>query len=256
MEIWQVAILGIIQGASEFLPISSTAHLVLAPHFFGWPDLGLSFDVALHLGTLLAVLFYFWGEWGTILRNRKLLPLLLLATFPAILGGFLFEKQAETVFRAPLFVALNLAIFGLILGAVDILGKKGKDLASLGRAGAVFVGLFQAISILPGISRSGATMTGGLLLGLKREAAVKFSFLLSAPIIFGSVVWQGRKLLNGAANGGHWEFWLLGILVSFLSGFLAIKFLLNFVKANSLWPFVIYRLILAAVVVFTLLARG
>ena len=255
MEVWQVLILGAIQGASEFLPISSTAHLVLAPYFFGWPDLGLAFNVALHLGTLLAIAIFFWGQWRQILASKKLLMLLALATLPGVLAGFFFETQAETTFRAPLFIAFNLVFFGLFLGLADFFGKKINDWEKLGKAGAILTGIFQAIAILPGVSRSGATMTGGLVLGLKREAAVKFSFLLSAPIIFGSVVWEGRKLFNGAGtNGGVWS-WILGVLISFASGYLAIKFLSKFVQKKSLWPFVIYRLVLALVILLIFFFR-
>lgn len=256
MEIWQVATLGVVQGASEFLPISSTAHLILTPYFFNWPDLGLSFDVALHLGTLLAVVIFFWGEWWNILTRKKLFALLVLATLPAIFFGALFSDKAETIFRAPAMVAFNLAFWGLVLLGVDVFGKKAKDLGKLGLAGAVLVGLFQAVAILPGASRSGMTMSGGLILGLTREAAVKFSFLISAPIILASLAWEGRKLADGVVNGGAWDLWLVGILSSFLSGWLAIKFLLKFVQRHSFLPFVVYRLILAAVIVFVFLTRA
>lgn len=247
MEIWQVAILGIVQGASEFLPISSTAHLILTPYFFGWSDLGLAFNVALHLGTFLAVVIFFGSQWWGILRNKKLLTLLILGTLPGIFLGFLLESAAAGVFRSPVLIAFNLAFWGIILWLVDVMGGKVKNIDKLGRGGAVFVGLCQALAILPGVSRSGATMSGGLFLGLTREAAVKFSFLLSAPIILGSVVWEGRKILDGGLEGGV-GLWLVGILTSFISGYLAIKFLLQFVQKHSFLPFVIYRLVLAAVI--------
>lgn len=249
MDIWQVAILGIVQGASEFLPISSTAHLILTPYLFGWPDLGLAFDVALHLGTFLAVVVFFGNQWREVLNNRKLLLLLTLGTIPGIFFGFLLESAASGILRSPILVAFNLVFWGLILWVVDLTGKKAKDSNKLGKGGALLVGLCQALAIFPGVSRSGITMSGGLFLGLTREAAVRFSFLLSAPIILGSVVWEGRKILNGGLDGDL-GLWSVGILTSFISGYLAIKFLLKFVQSHSFWPFVVYRLILAAVVVW------
>lgn len=255
MEIWQVAILGIVQGASEFLPISSTAHLILTPYFFGWSDLGLVFDVALHLGTFLAVVIFFWGEWWSILQSRRLLALLVLGTLPGIFFGFLLESAAAGIFRSPILVAFNLAFWGIILWLVDVMGGKVKNIDKLGRSGALFVGLCQALAILPGVSRSGITMSGGLFLGLKREAAVKFSFLLSAPIILGSVVWEGRKILDGGLESGDLGLWSVGVLTSFISGFLAIKFLLQFVQKHSFLPFVVYRLVLAAVILVFLLVK-
>lgn len=255
MEIWQVAVLGIVQGASEFLPISSTAHLVLVPYFFNWSDPGLIFDVALHFGTLLAVGIFFWREWGKILRNKKMLILLAWATIPGILFGFLLEGPASSVFRHPFFVGFNLIFFGLLLGFSDGWGKKASDLEKLGNKGSFAIGLFQALAILPGASRSGVTMTAGLLLGLKREATVHFSFLISAPIILGSVIWEGRKVLSLGISGGL-DLWLVGVATSFISGFLAIKFLLKFVQKKSFWPFVIYRIALAFVIIMVLFARG
>lgn len=250
-----MAILGIIQGVSEFLPISSTAHLILTPYFFGWPDLGLAFNVALHLGTFLAVVIFFWQDWRRILRDKKLLTLLALGTLPGLFFGVLFESKAAGIFRSPLLIAVSLAFFGLVLWVIDRWGGKQKDLKSLGKIGALFVGVCQALAIVPGVSRSGATMAGGLILGLKREEAVRFSFLLSAPIILGSLLWEGREILAGVAGDGGLEIWLLGVLVSFASGYLAIKFLLGFVQKHSLLPFVIYRWFLALVIVVFLLAR-
>lgn len=255
MDVWQVVILGIVQGASEFLPISSTAHLILTPYLFGWPDLGLVFDVSLHLGTLLAVVIFFRDKWRRILTDKKLLALLVLATLPGFLFGALLESKAASVFRLPAFIAFNLAFFGLTLWVVDKWGSKRKDVAGLGKIGAVFIGFCQALAILPGVSRSGATITGGLLFGLKREEAVEFSFLISAPIIFGSVVWEGRKIIKGAEMSGNLGLWATGILVSFISGYLAIKFLLKFVKKHTFLPFVIYRVILALLIVFLVISR-
>jgi undecaprenyl-diphosphatase len=243
MNLTQVLILGIVQGATEFLPISSTAHLILLPRFFGFPDPGLTFDISLHFGTLLAILIYFRREWVAILKGK----LILFATIPAIFFGVLFESWAETGLRSPSLIAVTLVVFGLILWLVDKKISHLGHLSYLSKTQAFFIGLWQALAIVPGVSRSGASITGGLLVGLKREAAVKFSFLLSAPIIFGSTLVGIFKITNSQLLITNYEL-LLGILTSFLSGLLAIKFLLNFVKSRSFLPFVVYRLVLAILI--------
>ncbi len=256
MNLAQILILGLVQGLTEFLPISSTAHLILLPWFFRFPDPGLIFDIALHLGTLLAIVIYFWREWREIIMTRRpLLIFILIATIPGIIFGGLLESKAETIFRAPLLLAVTLAVFGLILWLVDKkIGHLG-DLGNLDKKKALFIGLWQALAIIPGVSRSGATMTAGLLVGLKREAAVKFSFLLSAPIIFGSVSVGFYKLVSrGGESIGAWSF-IIGTFASFMAGLLAINFLLNFVKTRSFLPFVIYRLILAAAIIVFLMGK-
>ncbi|TSC54117.1 MAG: undecaprenyl-diphosphatase [Microgenomates group bacterium LiPW_16] len=284
MNLAQALLLGLVQGATEFLPISSTAHLILLPWFFKFPDPGLVFDISLHLGTLLAILIYFRREWGEIIRGifwrgvtrsggtarqraafsralageqraagpaATLLPLLLVATIPGIFFGIFFESWAETIFRTPLLIAITLVFFGIILWLVDTRVKHLNDSNYLSKGKAFFIGLWQALAILPGVSRSGATITGGLLVGLTREAAVKFSFLLSAPIIAGSLIAGIIKIPNSQFPIPNSQF-LLGILTSFISGFLAIKFLLKFVQTHSFLPFVIYRILLAVLILITL----
>ncbi len=274
MTLAQVLILGTVQGFTEFLPISSTAHLILLPWFFKFPDPGLTFDIALHLGTLLAILIYFRKEWIELfgmaiigvrgahkrahfvgdLSTLNLLIFILIATIPGVIFGGLLESKAETIFRTPLLLAATLAVFGLILLLVDKkIGHLG-NLGDLDKRKAFFIGLWQALAIIPGVSRSGATITAGLLVGLKREMAVKFSFLLSAPIIAGSVVVGVLKIPNSQLLITDFQF-LAGILASFFSGILAIKFLLNFVRTNSFLPFVIYRLILAAAIIVFFLVK-
>ena len=197
MDIFQSIILGITQGLGEFLPISSTAHLILVPYFFGWQDPGLSFDVALHVGTLIAVVAFFWRDWIDIFKSAsndvfhtkyqiinttysgKLLWLLVIASVPGAIFGFLFDDYAEHAFRSPLLIAFTLSVVGLILYLVDKYAKHRKDINHIGIKDAIWIGISQAVAIIPGVSRSGATMTTGLALGLSREQAARFSFLLS-----------------------------------------------------------------------------
>jgi undecaprenyl-diphosphatase len=267
-NIFQSIILGIIQGLGEFLPISSTAHLILAPYFFGWPDPGLAFDVALHVGTLIAVLAYFWQDWVTIILNFKFLILnkkvdstqstdrkimynknllwfLAIATIPGVLAGYFLESEAETIFRSPLLVALTLGGMGLILYLVDKHIQHRKNVAQITLKDSIIIGLSQAIAIIPGISRSGATITAGLALGLDRVSAARFSFLLSTPIIFGAAILKIPHLFREGISIPI----IIGILVSAVSGYLAIKYLLRLVEKIGYGIFFWYRLILAFVIV-------
>lgn len=251
MSLAQILVLGLTQGATEFLPISSTAHLILLPWFFKFPDPGLIFDISLHLGTLLAVIFFFRKEWWNLIKNLKknnLVVLLVFATIPGVILAVLFESWAETGLRSPFLIALSLAVFGIILWLVDTRVKHLNDLNHLNKSQAFFIGLWQALAIVPGVSRSGATISGGLLIGLRREAAVKFSFLLSAPIITGSVMVGLFKMVEN----GKWRMesgeLILGTLTSFIAGMLAIKFLLKFIRTHSFLPFVVYRILLAVLI--------
>jgi undecaprenyl-diphosphatase len=257
MTILQAIIYGIIQGAGEFLPISSTAHLVLAPYFFGWKDPGLSFDVALHLGTLIAVVIFFFWDWVEIIKigifrkqsdegkySKNIFWFLVVATIPGMIAGILFEQKAETSFRNPLLIAFTLAIVGFILYMADKKLKAKKDLNSIGWKDSIIIGLSQALSIIPGVSRSGSTITSGLFLGLDRKSAARFSFLLSTPIIFGAAALKLPHLFSGGINMNL----VVAILVSALSGFLAIKYLLKFIEKTSYKIFFWYRLALASVV--------
>ena len=263
MDIFQSIILGIVQGLGEFLPISSTAHLILAPYFFGWSDPGLSFDVALHVGTLVAVVAFFWRDWLEIFSSAlndvfhtkyqilntkypaKLLWLLAIASVPGAIFGFLFDDYAEHVFRNPLLIAFTLSFVGLILYLVDKYAKHNKDIKNISIKDAILIGLSQAVAIIPGVSRSGATMTTGLALGLSREQAARFSFLLSTPIIFGAAIFKIPELF---AVGITMPI-LVGILAAALSGYLAIKYMLRFIQKVGYAPFFWYRLALALVIV-------
>jgi undecaprenyl-diphosphatase len=270
MDIFQSIVLGVIQGLGEFLPISSTAHLILAPWFFGWSDPGLSFDVALHLGTLIAVVAYFYRDWLTILKlslqkvsNFKfqvsnsekypdqLLWLLVIASVPGGVIGYALENYAESFFRNPLLIAGTLSIVGLILYLVDKYAVHRKSMEKITYRDALMVGLSQAIAIIPGVSRSGATMTTGLALGLSRESAARFSFLLSTPIILGAALVKVPHLLRGEFSLAL----LFGILAASISGYLAIKYMLRFIQKVGYAPFFWYRLALSLVIVVVYLVK-
>lgn len=264
-EITQSIILGLVQGIGEFLPISSTAHLVLAPFLFGWQDPGLYFDIALHFGTLIAVVSYFHRDWVMIfqatlrnLKNRKgksaadiqngnpdLLWLIIIATIPGALAGYFLERQVESVFRNPLLIALMLSFVGLILYLADKYLKKEKSINQLGLKDAIIIGLSQAAAIIPGVSRSGATITAGLLRGFDRVSAAKFSFLLSTPIIFGATISHAADIANGKIGLNIF----IGVVVSALSGYLTIKYLFKFIERVSYKIFFWYRLALAVLIV-------
>lgn len=275
-DILQSVILGIIQGLGEFLPISSTAHLILAPYFFGWKDPGLSFDVALHIGTLIAVLAHFYSDWiaifklalssfkqknqknyltvypdRSILSNKNLLWLLIIATIPGVLVGYFLEEKAETVFRNPLVIALTLAAFGLILYSIDKYIWHRKSIGEVSLRDSIIIGLSQAVAIIPGVSRSGATITAGLLAGLDRVSAARFSFLLSTPIIFGAAVLKIPYLIREGIDIPI----VIGVVVSAISGYLAIKYLLKFVEKTSYAVFFWYRLVLAIIIIAVYILR-
>ncbi len=260
MSIGEAVILGIVQGLGEFLPISSSAHLVLVPWLMGWPYAGLTFDVALHLGTLLAVVCYFWRDWLVLLADGlrraptvegRLFWYVAVATVPGALFGYFLEEQAETVFREPLLIGSMLMIMGVVLYLVDSRAPKTRKLGQMGLGDSILIGVSQALAIIPGISRAGITMTAGRFLGLRREAAARFSFLLSAPIIFGAGLVQLSKITPSQINAPF----LTGVLVSAAVGFLSIGFLLRYLTRHSFVIFVWYRLLLGAMVIIIALLR-
>lgn len=267
-DLVQPIILGIVQGLGEFLPISSTAHLILAPYFFHWPDPGLSFDVALHFGTLIAVLVYFWRDWIDIFKlifknkvqsekfnpakagqnyGNNILWLIIIATIPGVLAGYFLENKAETVFRNPLIIAFTLSAFGLILFLADKYIEHKKDIEKLTIKDAIFIGISQAIAIIPGVSRSGATITSGLWRGLDRKSAARFSFLLSTPIIFGATILKLPELLKSGIDLKI----ILGVFFSAISGYLAIKYLLKFIEITGYRIFFWYRVLIALLIMIT-----
>ena len=267
MTSFQALVLGLIQGLTEFLPISSSAHLALAPWIFGWPDPGLAFDVALHFGTLIAVLWYFRAEWGklisaafSMLRNRRVQTVeekrvlfLILATIPGAIGGLLLEKKAETAFRAPALTATALIVMGIVLWAADRFSRMERQLTGMKWLDALLIGLSQVLALIPGVSRSGATITAGRLLTFDRQAAAVFSFLMSMPIIAAAVVLEGPKVIREA---GFTTPLLVGVVASAVSGWLAITILIRYVARHSYGIFALYRVLLGIAVFLILYSRG
>ena len=268
MDILNAFILGLVQGLGEFLPISSSAHLVIAPWLFNFKDPGLGFDVALHWATLVAVLAYFrkdilnlirgfwhslWPSSRDIKNNlwQKLSWLLVVASIPGAIVGKLLEEQAATIFRNPLLIAGTLTFFGIILFFVDKYSKRQKDLNHISWVDALLVGLSQAFAIIPGVSRSGSTITAGLLLGFKREDIAKFSFLMSVPIIFGAGLLKVSEFGAGVTTPAL----IVGFATAAISGFLAIKYLIMYLGKNDFKIFVWYRFALAALIVIVYLIR-
>lgn len=262
MDAIQAIVLAIVQGLSEFLPISSSGHLILVPHAFGWPDQGLAFDVAVHVGTLAAVLGYFRrellamaGAWFGSLAGRGLTPdgrlawCIVLGTIPVGIVGLLFNDLIESMLRNPLFVAGTLALFGVLMWLADWLGAERRDEQSIGWRDALLIGCAQALALMPGTSRSGVTMTMGRALGLTRPAAARFSFLLAVPGIAMAGGYELLQLLTGPGDGADWGLMALGAVVAAVTGYLCIHGLLRIIARIGLWPFTLYRLMIATLIV-------
>lgn len=267
MTTFQALILGIIQGLSEFLPISSSAHLTLAPWLFGWADPGLSFDVALHLGTLIAVLSYFRAEWANLIKaagslavtfradtvEKKRVLFLIIATIPGAIGGYLLEKPAETAFRSPALIASMLMLMGVILWLVDRYRPADRPLTGMKWVDALLFGLAQVLALVPGVSRSGGTITAGRGLRFDRESAAKFSFLMSMPIIAGAAILKVPGVIH---SGGFTTPLIVGVLASAISGWLAISIVMRYVTRHSYGIFAAYRIVLGVIVFAILYFRG
>lgn len=285
-QIIQAILLGIIQGITEYIPVSSSAHLVIVPWLFGWTDpalTSLAFDVALHLGTLLAVLWYFWPEWVRLARagvasiaerkigadpDRRLAWFIVIGCIPGALAGILGESKIEMLFHpsdapiqpaAMIAMALSIALFGLLMFVVDRVARHVRSTSQLSLKDAIVVGLAQALAIFPGVSRSGATITAGLAMGLERPAAARFSFLLAAPIIAGAGAKSLFEVFNGLRSGvyaaGDLVLFVIGFAAAALSGYLCIKFLMRFLQHHSLSVFVYYRWALAALILIVAVTR-
>ena len=254
MSIIQALIYGIVQGIAEFLPISSTAHLVLIPWLFGWQDPGVVFDVALHFGTAAAVILFFYKDWLRLIsagftkpktQDGKLFWWIVLATIPGGLAGILLDKYMEN-FRNPALIAIMLMIMGIILYVTDRLGKKEIDLGNIGTKKSLIVGMSQAFAIIPGISRSGITMSTGRVLGITRDGIAKFTFLLSAPIILADAMYHAKDLKNVPVEITPF---LVAMLTAAVVGILSIKFLLNYLKTKGFGLFALYRIILGIFII-------
>ena len=262
MDIFQSAVLGLVQGLGEFLPISSSAHLVLVPWLFQWKDPGLTFDIALHIGTLIAIILYFWRDWLDLIgkgltrpkeREGKLFWYPVLATIPGAAFGYLLEHKAETVFRNPVLIAFMLILLGCMLYFADQKGKKQIDMEHISLRISFLIGLSQALAIIPGVSRSGITMTTAMAMGMTRKGAARFSFLLSAPIIFGAAAIKIPKIIaNPSLIDIHF---IVGMAVACLFGLVSIGFLLRYVQTKTFLPFAWYRFILGSIVIVTAFIR-
>jgi undecaprenyl-diphosphatase len=272
--LWQSIVLGILQGLSEFLPISSSAHLLLLPWLAGWNPMGLDYDVALHFGTLLSVLMYFRRDlleisrafvkriWSALRpqalsseeeRQVRIAWAIGLGTIPALVVGVLFNDSIEHYLRSPLVTVVTLAGFGLLLLFADRMGKHVRTLEQVLIRDGVIVGIAQTLALVPGVSRSGITITAALFLGFARKDSARFSFLLAAPVVLLAALKSAYDLSQEPQVGWHSaELFGLGIMVSFLSGFLCIKYFLRFLQERTYLPFVVYRLLLACFVLVLL----
>ncbi len=271
---FQALVMGIVQGLTEFLPVSSSGHLIIVPYLFGWKDPfidSLAFSVMLHIGTLLALLIYFWADWLRLVPaglgafrdrsfrgdpDRRLAWLLVAATIPAAVVGFLFNDVIESNVREPGLVALTLVVGGGILWLADRRGGRAKGVADVSFPIATAIGVAQAVALVPGISRSGISISAARFAGLDREAAARFSFLMATPVTAGAALFELRKLVTGEVGVEvSIEPLIVGMVVAFISGMLAIGVLLRYVRTRTLNVFVWYRLVLAGVVLVAWLAR-
>lgn len=261
MTILQIILLAVLQGITEFLPVSSSAHLILVPVLTTWPDQGLGFDIAVHAGTLLAVVIYFRNdlvqmaiEWGRSLVTRQVTPAarlawgVLLATIPVGLAGISLKGFIEVYLRSPLVIAVGLIAFGLLLGWADWRRRGTLDVYSLTWLGMLLIGFAQALALFPGTSRSGITITAALLLGLSREAAARFSFLLSIPVIVLAGGLQLVELIRSAVPT-DWNAIILGVLLSAASAFFCIHYFIVFIRRIGMQPFVVYRIVLGVILI-------
>ncbi len=263
MDIIQAIVYGAVQGFTEFLPISSTAHLILLPWFMGWNDPGLAFDVALHLGTLVALLVYFRSDWIALTRssfdllrgrtrtsdpNARMVLFIVVATIPGALAGLFFEDIIEGALRSPAVISFTLIALALVLVAAERKGSRQKSLDGISWLDAITVGIAQAVALIPGVSRSGVTITAGLFRGMKREAAARFSFLLSTPIIAGAVAKQLLDIASLGLTPDQTVPLLAGIVSAGIVGYASIAFLLRYLQTRNTFVFVYYRIALGLVV--------
>lgn len=285
MEIVAATLLGIIQGLTEFLPISSSAHLILVPWLFGWQPEGLIFDVSLHLGTAFAILAYFWRDWILLGREailgllegkpfgniyRKLAWYLVIGTIPAMLVGLKFEKYVESNLRSPLIPAATLVLFAGYLYVAERFGNQSRKLDQFTLQDSIWIGLSQALALIPGVSRSGITIGTALFRNVDRSSAARFSFLLSTPIIVGAAMLQGWHLIEALHHPARfavehalaspveirWAVLGAGVFSAAVTGFFCIRYFLRYLQTRSFLPFVIYRLALAALVLFFYYQHG
>jgi undecaprenyl-diphosphatase len=260
----QVIVLAIVQGLGEFLPISSSGHLVLVPAFVGWSDQGLVFDVAVHFGTLGAVCIYFWNDVAALFRGAlqvvtgsvhspeaKMALSMGIATVPAAIAGLLLAGWIAANLRSPAVVASTLAGYGILLAVVDRLGRQKRNMADVTYKDALVIGIAQALALVPGTSRSGITITAGMMLGLRRQDAARFSFLLSVPVIILATVYElGSILVTDVVI--HWGQLATAAVIACMVAYLSIEFFMRVVNVIGLLPFALYRLLLAGIILYVL----
>jgi undecaprenyl-diphosphatase len=266
MPLYQVVVLALIQALTEFIPVSSSAHLELAPILFGWKDPGLAFDIALHFGTLLALIIYFFKDWLQVIgegvglrvgndpelrKNPRLLWYMILGTIPIGIAGLLFKKQAEGEWRSSYLIGFMLISVGILMWFAERAARQRKEMGEISLVDAALIGLSQALAVVPGTSRSGITISAGLMRDLTRETAARFSFLLSAPAIAAAALkgfWDLHKHEGGVPHEMVVPF-LLGIVISGVGGAVVIGFFLKFLRRNTLLPFIYYRIIFGIIVI-------
>lgn len=267
----QALIMGLVQGLTEFIPVSSSGHLIIVPWAMGWKDPfinSLAFDVMLHMGTLLALILYFWRDWLTLIPaglasirdrsvgddpDRKMAWLLVVATIPAMLVGPLLSDTIESWVREPARVAAMLCVGAAILWLADRWGSKVREMEEMTYGGALGIGIAQVVALVPGISRSGISISAGLFEGLSREAAARFSFLMATPVVAGAGIWEARGLVTGETGvNPEMRLVVIGFVAAATSGVLAIHFMLEFLRRQPVTLFVVYR-VLAAIAVFAIL---
>lgn len=266
MDIVQAIILALIQGITEFLPISSSGHLILPKEVLGWPDQGLAFDVAVHVGTLAAVVLYFRKEIGEIIVGGfqtlggnfsnpagKLAWMIVIATIPAGLAGLAFNDFIEANLRSSIVIATTTILFGILLGFADLKKNITKDIYQIGIMAALVIGCAQALALIPGTSRSGITITAALMLGFSRDSAARFSFLMSIPIILLSGGFKGLDLIGQQID---WLALVVGVAVSAISAYICIHYFLSFINRLGMMPFVYYRLVLGLGLIVMIVAQS
>ncbi len=269
MEILSAVILGVIQGLTEFLPISSSAHLILVPWFFGWQPKGLAFDVSLHVGTAAAVLAFFWNDWIRLGRevaaglrkgdffatqSQKLFWFLVVGTLPALVAGLAFGEIIEARLRSPLVIVFTLAALAVVLYWAEKRSRKNRSIEHFTWPDSLWIGFSQALALIPGVSRSGITITAAMFRDCDRASAARFSFLLATPVIVGAGMleaWRLYMAVQGPAGGMaevNWAAMAVGTLCAGITGFLCIRFFLRYLQTKSFKPFIVYRMILAFII--------
>jgi undecaprenyl-diphosphatase len=271
MDLFQALILGIVQGLTEYIPVSSSGHLVLVPWLLGWPDAPFTFEVLVQWGTLVGVFIYFWRDIGQIVQavirgllrgqpwatlEARLGWLVVIATIPAVVFGLLFKDFFEFFFSRPIYVGILIGVAAIILVIAERFGSRQRELESIGWLDAIVIGFWQVITLVPGVSRSGATITGGMVRGFNRTAAARFSFLMSIPALGGAGVVALKDLLESGTLLAELPALTVGFIAAAISGYFCIRWLLSYLQGHSLYVFAAYRVMLSLLVIAAALMRG